>query len=230
MATAHQIYGTVVGRWYVTLLGVAFLWRASRHLRWPKTLVYMTVAVVVGALFENGSVHVGFPYTRYAFNPALRGHELFVGAVPLMVPLSYSFLGYFAFATGRLVASGPWRTRATRTWQEYLLGVMLALWALWIFDPVARLGHRWFLGELFHYQGPGFWFGLPVGSQVGFALTAAVLVGLLTWLARAEPQRLLARGATIPTGSPSWPTTRSWPGFPVWRSGWAPARSAPRPC
>jgi hypothetical protein len=37
---------------------------------------------------------------------------------------------------------------------------------------------------VFHYGGPGFWFGLPLGSQAGFTLTAVLLVGLLTWLAR----------------------------------------------
>src|SRR3954447_353205 len=182
----REVYGTFVERWYVTLLGVVFAWCALRHLGWRRTLAYAIPAVVLGALFENGSVHLGVPYTRYAFDPSLRGNELFVGDVPLMVPLSYTFMGYFAFAAGRLVASGPWRTRARAWWHEYLLGVVLMVWAIWIFDPVSRLGDRWFLGPVFHYAGPGFWFGLPLGSQAGFLLTAGLLVGLLTWLARSD--------------------------------------------
>lgn len=183
----RELYGTLIGRWYVTALGLAFLWTASRHLGWRRTVTYAVAAIVVGGLAENGSVHFGVPYTRYTFNPALRGKEIFLGDVPLMVPMSYTFMGYFAFAAGRLVASGPWRTRGRRVSHEYLLGVMLAVWALWILDPVSRLGHRWFLGELFRYSGPGFWFGLPLGSQVGFALTAAVLIAMLTWMARRDP-------------------------------------------
>src|SRR5205823_4335676 len=105
----------------------------------------------------------------------------------LMVPLSYTFMAYFAFAAGRLLASGPWRLRARRLWTELLLALVLAVWALWILDPVSRLGHRFYLGELFRYAGPGFWFGLPLGSQLGFGLTAAVLLGVLAWLARADP-------------------------------------------
>src|SRR3954464_665284 len=182
----RAIYGTFVERWYVTLLGVVFAWCALRHLGWRRTLAYAIPAVVLGALFENGSVHLGVPYTSYAFDSSLRGKELFVGDVPLMVPLSYTFMGYFAFAAGRLVASGPWRTRARAWWHEYLLGVVLMVWAIWIFDPVSRLGDRWFLGPVFHYAGPGFWFGLPLGSQAGFLLTAVLLVGLLTWLARSD--------------------------------------------
>jgi len=189
----QELYGTLVGRWYVTVFAAVFLWRATRQLGWRATLLYSAVAIAVGGLAENGSVHVGFPYTRYAFNDALRGKEIFLGDVPLMVPLSYTFMGYFAFASGRLLASGPWQTRAKRVWHEYLLGLILAVWALWIVDPVSRLGNRWFLGEVFSYAGPGFWFGLPLGSQLGFLATAAVMLGTLTALAREEPNLAVAR-------------------------------------
>ncbi len=183
----HEVVGTVVGRWYVTLFGAAFLWCAVRQLGWRKTLLYTAVAVAVGALAENGSVHLGIPYTRYAFADSLRGDEIFIGDVPLMVPLSYTFMAYFAFAAGRLLASGPYRTRALRPWHEWVVALMLAVWALWLLDPISRLGQSFYLGELFRYQGPGFWFGLPLGSQVGFALTAAVLLAVLFRLDRAAP-------------------------------------------
>jgi uncharacterized membrane protein len=188
----REVHGTFVERWYVTLLGAVFLFCAVRHLGWRRTFAYAVPAVALGLLFENGSVHFGFPYTQYTFDSSLRGKEIFVGDVPLMVPLSYTFMGYFAFAAGRIVASGPWRTRARAWWHEYMLGVVLMVWAIWIFDPVARLGHRWFLGPVFHYEGPGFWFGLPLGSQAGFLLTAVLLVGLLTWLARADVDEVVS--------------------------------------
>jgi uncharacterized membrane protein len=180
----RAVVGTVFGRWYVTLFGLTFLWCAVRHLGWRRTLIYLVASVGVGVLAENGSVNIGFPYTHYTFNESLRGDELFVGDVPLMVPLSYSFMGYFAFATGRLLASGPRRTRGRWPLAEWLLGVIVAVWALWILDPVSRLGHEFYLGRLFAYEGPGFWFGLPLGSQLGFALTAAFMVGVLAWLAK----------------------------------------------
>jgi uncharacterized membrane protein len=183
----RALTGTLFGRWYVTLFGLTFLWFSIRHLGWRRSLLYAVVAVGVGGLAENGSVHLGFPYTRYAFDDSLRGKELFLGDVPLMVPLSYTFMAYFAFVSGRLLAAGPRHTRARRPWMEYLLALVLAVWALWILDPVSRLGHEFYLGRLFAYDGPGFWFGLPLGSQLGFAGTAAVLLGILTWMGRAEP-------------------------------------------
>jgi uncharacterized membrane protein len=189
----RQVWGTFGDRWYVTLFGVVFLWRASRHMGWRRTLIYAAVALGVGILAENGSVHWGVPYTKYTFNSALRGDEIFVGDVPLFVPLSYTFMAYFAFTSGRLLASGPWRTRARKTWQELLIALMLAVWVLWVVDPVSRLGDKFFLGNVFHYAGPGFWFGLPIGSQAGFALTAGVLIGVLAWMTRGEPDREVSR-------------------------------------
>jgi uncharacterized membrane protein len=69
----HELAGTIFHRWYVTLFGLAFLFFAVRHLGWRKTLTYGVLAFGVGALFENLSVHFGFPYTTYSFNAALRG-------------------------------------------------------------------------------------------------------------------------------------------------------------
>src|SRR3954464_13613077 len=145
----HELAGTVFHRWYVTIFGVAFLFFAVRHLGWRKTLIYGVLAFGVGALFENLSVHAGFPYTTYAFDPALRGKELWIGDVPLFVPLSCTFMGYFAFAAGRLLASGPWHTRAPSCGQEFLLAWLLAVWALWVVDPVSRPGHDVLLGNVF---------------------------------------------------------------------------------
>lgn len=182
----QEIVGTLAGRWYVTIFGVSFVVFAVRHMGWKRAGIYAAAALVVGVIAENGSVRYGIPYTKYAFNPELRGKELFVGDVPLMVTLSYTFMSYFAFAAARLVVGGPYRSRSDWRVMEYVMAVLLAVWALWIVDPVSRLGAHFFLGELFTYDGPGFWFGLPLGSQAGFALTSGILVAVLTWLMRDE--------------------------------------------
>ncbi|MFL6239736.1 MAG: carotenoid biosynthesis protein [Actinomycetes bacterium] len=194
----RQVWGTVGHRWYVTIFGVVFVVCAVRQMGWKRTLAYAVAAVGLGVLAENGSVHFGVPYTQYHFDSALRHKEIFVGSVPLMVPLSYTFMAYFAFAGGRLLASGPWHTRARKLWHEYVLAVMLAVWVIWIVDPVSRLGNHFFLGQLFRYDGPGFWFGLPIGSQAGFALTAGVLIALLAYLTRHEPDRVVRRALRHP--------------------------------
>lgn len=223
----EEILGTLVGRWYVTIFGITFVVLASRHLGWRRTGIYTAGALVVGVLAENGSVHWGIPYTRYAFNEDLRGDELFVGDVPLMVTLSYTFMSYFAFAAARVVVGGPYRTRSAMPVLEYVVGVTLAVWMIWVVDPVSRLGAHFFLGELFRYDGPGFWFGLPVGSQLGFTLTAGILVGLLTWLMRDEPATDVER----PLANPRLGALGAWAGQILFMTGTAffVARTNPDP-
>ena len=186
-----EVVGTFVGRWYVTGFGAVFLILGLRHLGAKRTAIYVAIALAVGVLAENGSVHFGIPYTQYAFNPELRGRELWVGDVPLMVPLSYTFMAYFAFAAARLIVAGPHFSRSRQPVLEYVIAVVLATWALWIVDPVSRLGRYFLLGELFRYDGPGFWFGLPLGSQVGFLCTSGILIGALTWMMRDEPPNVV---------------------------------------
>ena len=111
MSVITQVMGTLLGRWYVTAFGGDILVLAVRHLGMKRTAIYSVIALIVGAAAENGSVIAGFPYTSYTFNPALRGHELWIIDVPAMVPMSYIFLAYFAFAAARLVVSGPHATR-----------------------------------------------------------------------------------------------------------------------
>lgn len=193
-----ELLGTLIGRWYVTAFGAAFLAMSLRHMGGRRTAVYSAAAIAVGIAAENGSTRWGIPYTGYEFNPELRGDELWVGDAPLMVSLSYTFMSYFGFASARILVAGPGRTRSPMPVLEYVLAVVLTVWAIWIVDPVSRLGEHFFLGDLFAYDGPGFWFGLPLGSQVGFTATSALLVGVLTWLMRDEPALAVGRLAHHP--------------------------------
>ena len=102
-------------------------------------------------------------------------------------------MAYFAFAAARLIVGGPSSSRSRLPVLEYMMAVLLATWALWIIDPVSRLGRFFLLGDVFHYHGPGFWFGLPLGSQIGFLCTSVILIGILTWMMRNEPAAAVPR-------------------------------------
>src|SRR5262249_23949660 len=120
---------------------------------------------------------------------SLRGQELWLGDVPLMVPLSYSCVMFFAFTAARVVASGPWQTVPPSPGAAYALAVMIATWATWTLDPISQRGAQCYLGDLFHYTRPGFWYGLPLLSQVGWLCVSAVLCGVLANLTRDEADR-----------------------------------------
>jgi len=96
---------------------------------------------------------------------------------------------FFAFTAARMVASGPWRTVPPSPVAAYGLAVVFATWTTWTLDPISQRGAAWYLGDLFHYAHPGFWFGLPLGSQAGWCCVSAVLCGMLAWLTRDETNR-----------------------------------------
>ncbi len=185
-----EIWGTIVGRWFVTLFALAYLFIGLRVLGGKKLTLYTVVAFTLAAASENASVHTGIPYTRYAFNEALRGQELWIFDVPLFVPFSYTFVMFFSFCAARAVAAGPWRRVPPSRLGAYLLAVLFATWSTWTLDPVSQLAARFYIGDLFHYQGPGFWFGLPLLSQVGWFCVSALLCGLLAWMTRSTSQRI----------------------------------------
>lgn len=179
-------WGTFGGRWFVTAFAVAYVFLGRRLLGWKRLGVYTAVAFPVAVLAENASVNWGIPFTHYEFNAALRGEELWILDVPLFVPLSYTFVMFFAWSAGRFAVSGPWRSAPRNRLVAYAIGVLFATWSTWSLDPVTQIGDLWYIGETFSYQGPGFWFGLPLGSQVGWFVVSALLCGALTALTRNE--------------------------------------------
>ncbi len=184
-----EILGTILGRWFVMLFGLAYIVLGLKVLGGKKLGLYSVIAFLVAAVSENASVHTGIPYTQYAFNEALRGKELWILDVPLFVPLSYTFVMFFSFCAARAVAAGPWRRVPPSRVSAYALAVVFATWSTWTLDPVSQRGALFYLGDLFHYEGPGFWFDLPLLSQVGWFCVSAALCGLLAWLTRDDPQR-----------------------------------------
>jgi putative membrane protein len=192
------LIGTFIGRWYVTLFALAYLVYGTRLLGARRLAIYSAIAFVVAAASENASVVWGVPYTLYSFNQELRAHELFIGNVPLMVPLSYTFVMFFSFSAARYVTAGPWRTAPASGRAAYLLAVVFATWSTWTLDPISQRGARWYLGDLFHYAGPGFWFDLPLLSQVGWCVVSATLCGLLAWMTPSQVPQPVARAAQHP--------------------------------
>lgn len=182
----HELWGTFAGRWFVWLFAAAYVFLGRRLLGWKRLGLYTVAAFAVAAVSENASVRYGFPYTRYAFDAGLRGNEVWLGDVPLFVPASYTFVMFFGFYGARCVAAGPWQRVPRSRVAAYVLAVVFATWSTWTLDPVSQRGAAWYLGDLFHYSGSGFWFGLPLGSQAGWLGVSIVLCGLLALLTRGD--------------------------------------------
>jgi putative membrane protein len=54
---------------------------------------------------------------------------------------------------------------------------LLMMWLDVVIDPLAVRGDRWFLGRIFYYPEPGWYFGVPVANFVGWVVVGAAI----TW-------------------------------------------------
>jgi uncharacterized membrane protein len=186
------LWGTLCLRPYVFAFLGAYLVIAALHLGLGRALVFLALGYVVAWTMEFSSIHTGFPFGWYYYIPATRDQELWVGGVPFMDSLSYVFLAYAGY-TLALLALGPegragWdyplveERRRLLSWRPTLLGAVLVMTLDVVIDPVALRGYRWFLGQMYGYPEPGWYFGIPLANFAGWLLVAGILIRLVQTL------------------------------------------------
>ncbi len=132
-------------------------WGARRTLR-----VAAIVAVVTFAAEALGS-HSGFPFGHYDYTDRLQPQILHV---PLLIPLAW-----FMMAPSAWAVASRYRHKA---WQFILVSALtLVAWDL-LLDP--QMVH-W---DLWQWQSPGLYFGIPLSNYAGWFLVAVIV----TWLVR----------------------------------------------
>src|SRR2546426_1074216 len=67
-------------------------------------------------------------------------------------------------------------------------GGVLMMLADIVIDPLAVIGEKWFLGEVFYYAEPGFYFGVPLSNFAAWALVGWAIVGGWLWMAGRSPR------------------------------------------
>jgi putative membrane protein len=178
--------GTVTMRPYVFAFLAAYLFVASAHLGWRKTILFMVIGYLISFSSEYSSINTGFPYGWYFYLDATRDRELWVAGVPFFDSISYVFLAYCSYATALLVISPVKRwgrnfisleTRAIRrSIAVLLLASLFQVFLDIIIDPVALQGGRWFLGQIYGYREAGVHFGVPISNYLGWFGVSIVLV------------------------------------------------------
>jgi putative membrane protein len=166
------IVGTLVLRPYVFAFLAAFLLAGTRDLGVRRTLSFMVWVWPLAWLAEFSSTRIGVPFGLYHYTGSTRGAELFIGNVPLMDSLSFTFLAYAAFCLAR-VALGPRASAPTLTACGGVLMMLLDV----VIDPIAVRGDRWFLGRIFYYPEGGVYFGVPLSNFAGWALVGMASIG-----------------------------------------------------
>lgn len=159
---------TIIRRWYAVAFIAGFFVAASSERGWKRAFRFWVIASGIALAFELSSTHAGFPYGKYTYTGLTKGDELYVGNVPLFVPLSHGVLMW----AGRAIAIVGFRarTRAAIPWLGALGAVLVDL----AVDPVSLHGNQWFLGDMYQWATTKGYLGVPLTNFLGWYLA--------TWL------------------------------------------------
>jgi putative membrane protein len=159
---------TAVVALHVLPPAVFALLHGTRLYGWRGILVFVSICIVVGNIFENLGVRTGFPYGRYYFTD-LMGPKL--GVVPVLLGLAYIGMAYLSWTLARIILGQP--QGPLRGSRAILVPLSAAcIMVSWDVsqDPVwATVLHAW----VFPQGGP--YFGVPVSNFAGWYLTISII-------------------------------------------------------
>src|SRR5919197_2359052 len=135
-ARMDLITGTLALRPYVFAFLVLFLVAGSLDVGWRRTLIFGATVWPVAWLAEFASTRVGFPFGLYHYTGITRGRELYIGDVPFMDSLSFTFLAYASFCLARATLAGR---RAPRWTPAVVTGLLMTALDV-VIDPLAVRG------------------------------------------------------------------------------------------
>jgi uncharacterized membrane protein len=184
--------GSIALRPYVFGFLAVYLTVAAASWGWRRAMAFTLWAGGLAFAAEWSSTRVGVPFGLYHYTGSTMGQELYLSNVPLFDSLSFAFLAYASLGlAGQLLghwAGAPprsigtlWPTRSAESSAARLrlagLAGILMMWLDVVIDPLAVRGDRWFLGRIFYYPDPGWYFGVPVANFVGWV----VVGGAIAW-------------------------------------------------
>jgi uncharacterized membrane protein len=183
---SSQILNTIVMRPYVFIFFLIYLLGCSMHLGVKRAILFCITGYIIALLSEYSSIHNGIPYGYYYYIEHTEGKELWVMGIPFMDSLSYVFLAYASYCMALAVISPIIRSKGiiylleTRKIRNSIfttiLGAIFFVYLDIIIDPVALLGSRWFLGQIFGYPEKGAYFGVPISNFIGWLAVGFLLI------------------------------------------------------
>jgi len=166
----NAIFTMLMLRPYVFGFLIAFLLLAIRLWGWRRTLAWLFVGYAISWGSEALSIRTGFPYGWYFYKYDNLTRDILVAGVPLWDSLSYTFLIFAGFTAAQYAFP-----KKSALWQAFIGAAATMLLDIMI-DPVANLGHLWFLGSIYYYPNGGQHFGVPISNYLGWFFTAWVVI------------------------------------------------------
>jgi uncharacterized membrane protein len=131
-------------------------------------LIFFTISLIVGNIFENAAVITSFPFGRYYFTD-LMGPKLF--HVPILLGLAYLGMGYFSWTLALIILGNVHRplTGSRVVTLPLVASLIMVAWDL-SQDPIwSTVLHGWV------WVNGGAYFGVPVTNFLGWYVDVYVI-------------------------------------------------------
>lgn len=167
---------TFCKRPYVVAFLITYLFSASRLLGWRWTLIFLSSGYTLAFFSEYLSINFGLPYGWYFYKyENLQGEWLNHG-VPVWDSASYVFMNYAGLVMARQAMASE-KVPLSKIKLLCLSAVFVTLLDV-VVDPVAHLGKHWFLGDIYYYPNPGWYFDVTMANFLGWYVTSLLINGV----------------------------------------------------
>ncbi|HKW67938.1 MAG TPA: carotenoid biosynthesis protein [Terriglobales bacterium] len=142
-------------------------------------LIFATLCLGVGTLFESVSLRTGFPFGYYRFT-GLMGPKLF--DLPILLALAYVGMGYLSWVLAVVILNcqnGPLSGRKI-VLLPLAASFVMTVWDLSMDAVWADMDHAWV------WRGGGSYYGVPISNFLGWFLTAYIFYQLFALYLRSR--------------------------------------------
>ena len=162
----------------VALAGIVIAFFLTRHVKW-KWLPAFAALYAISLMSELMGTGYGIPFGAYAYSEVLA--PMWLGRVPVGIPLSWFYMAVPAYALSLEALPGPGKVGH----RIGLASFVLLAWDLALDPAMSSATKYWEWGE----TGP--YYGMPMLNLVGWYVTGIVLMGALVALRSDSWIRLL---------------------------------------
>jgi uncharacterized membrane protein len=173
---------TLMKRPYVAAFFISYLFIASKSVNFRWALIFVPIGFVIAFFSEYLSINYGFPYGWYHYIYENLEGELLLAGVPTWDSLSYVFMTYagLSLASITLYQKAPFKSIKSKFYLVILAAFFTTLLDV-IIDPISHLGEHWFLGKIYYYPEPGFYFDITMANFAGWFITTFLISGAVVF-------------------------------------------------
>lgn len=165
---------TVIKRPYVLAFLISYIFIAIRIVGWKWTVQFLLAGYSIAFLSEYLSINYGLPYGWYFYKYENLKGEWLNNGVPVWDSASYVFMS-FSGLYAAIFALRNIHPNRQNPWLMVALSALLVTLLDVIVDPVAHMGKRWFLGEIYYYPTPGPYFDVTLANFAGWFCTSFLI-------------------------------------------------------